>query len=158
MNKSKLKEGYYYEEKPFYDSLPDTLESPEYTTEIFSTEMTHQEILDTYKIKPYTLQQAAGVTVKVMQTLDNSQYRVIYFEDNGVLFRFGAWRFGGGQLSVSVYEVSRGFEYDAGHGACFSNDSLEPKTEILEPLETLDFARAIGICVINGYTVTKNKS
>lgn len=158
MNKSKLKEGYYYEEKPFYDSLPDTLESPEYTTEIFSKAMTHQEILDTYKIKPYTLQQAAGVTVKVMQTLNNSQYRVIYFEDNGVLFRFGAWRLGGGQLRVYVCEVGRGYEFCAGYGACFSNDSLEPKTETLEPLETLDLARAIGICVINGYTVTKNKS
>lgn len=137
MNKSKLKEGYYYEEKPWYDTLPDTIASPQpFTTVIFEKEMTHDQILKEYKIIPYnSYMDAAIIYLSILPDLKNDyEGRIIYFKENDVSYRFRAWRDDGGQFDVSVYEVRRGYKYYAGDGACFSNVPLKPLTEPLSPL------------------------
>lgn len=138
--KSKLKEGYYYEIKNFYDKLPDEIEVPEYKTEIFPKVMTHREILDTYKIEPYTMEQAFGVILDVISTLKNySNCRIVYFEEDGVLYRLSAFRHDGGLLGVNVNSAVFDDKWDAGSGACFSNKKLSNYEPILTPrdLETL---------------------
>lgn len=145
MNKSKLKEGYYYEEKPWYDTLPDTIASPEpFTTVIFEKDMTHDEILKEYNIVPYnSYMDAAIICLSIIPDLKNDyKGRIIYFKENDVLYRFYAWRFDSGELNVNIFEVDRGDGGSASYGACFSDD--------------LTLERAIGICIMNGYNVTKN--
>ena len=48
---------------------------------------------------------------------------IVYFkvDDIDTLYRFSAWRDGGGQLRISVFKVNLDNEGHAGNGACFSN-------------------------------------
>lgn len=157
MNKSKLKEGYYYEEKEWYDACPDDLpNAPKYQIEIFPKVMTHKEILETYKIVPYSsYREAAAVVVSIIPTLKNDfKSRLVYFKENEVLYRFSAWRRGGGRLYLYVREVELGNEYGAGSGACFLSNSTSD-TSGDSPLDSLTLPQAIKICKENGYKVMK---
>lgn len=125
ISKSKLKEpnGYYYEQKPWHETLPDMLDVPEFKTEIFPKPMTHTEILETYKIIPYaSYALAAGVIASIIPDLKNSDKgRIVYFKENDVLYRFDAFRDDDGGLDWRVNEVVLGRGWDAGCGACFGN-------------------------------------
>lgn len=157
MKKSQLKEkrSYYYEEKAWYESCPDTLPKvPEFKTEIFPRAMTHQEILDTYKIIPYSsYAEAAAVVVSIIPDLKWPS-RIVYFKENEVLYRFDAWRDDDGQLGVNVGRVHLGREYAAEYGVAFSN-SPSDTLDSLSSLDSLELSRAIEICKSNGLVVYK---
>lgn len=129
IKKSVLKEkiSYYYESREWYDTAPDTLPVPEYTTEIFPRVMTHTEILKEYNITPYnSYQEAAAVCASVISDLkSNYRGRIVYFKENGILYRFLAWRFDDGWLDVYVREVYLDDRFDAESGVCFSNGNLD---------------------------------
>lgn len=129
IKKSDLKKGYYYEEKPWYDACPDELEEPEeFKMEIFPRIMTHAEILKEYNIAPYSsYAEAAVVFLAVIPRFDkNCKGQVVYFTDDGILYRFLAWRRGGGRLYVGVRKVDLGIEYDPGDGVAFRNSPSVP--------------------------------
>lgn len=134
IKKSILKQGYYYESKPFYDALPDTLTVPKYQTEIFSKEMTHQEILDTYKITLYkNIQDASAAAADCIPTLKNDYFgRLAYFMHGDNRYRLYVYRDSVGELGVDIYEVSPGNQWPAGRGVVFSNE-----TENLELSDTV---------------------
>lgn len=123
MKKQQLKEkgSYYYEQNDWYNNCPDTLPSiPDTKVEIFPRIMTHRKVLDTYHIKPYgSYAEAATALVPLIAGLKYPS-RIVYFEENGTLFRFHAWRNDDGQLRVFVRKVDLDFECDAGDGVCFS--------------------------------------
>lgn len=151
MNKNILKEGYYYECKPWYDTLPDEIAETYYKTEIFPKAMTHKEILETYKIIPYNSYfDAAFICISALKDLKNDyKGRSVYFKENDVLYRFNAWRGDGGQLRVNVDEVDLDGEYDAGSGVLFSNGISDTSDLTLKPSETLSLRAenlAIDFC------------
>lgn len=156
MNKTLLKEGYYYEEKPWYDTLPETIAEPNpFKTIIFEKDMTHDQILKEYNIVPYnSYMDAAIVCLTIIHTLKNDcKSRIIYFKESNILYRFSAWRDGVGKLSVRVSKVRRGSKYYAGSGACFSNVPLKSLTEYLSPSDTLTLESAIKIVKQAGYKI-----
>lgn len=155
-NKKILKEGYYYEAQPFYDSLPEELPKIKYQTGIFSKSLSHRQILKKYKIVPYeTVAEAAAVVLDLIPTLKNDyKGRLVYFKQDAVLYRFDAWRRGGGQLNVFVLKVYLGYKYDAERGVCFSaTDTL--KLETSSSLETLTLESAIKMIKEAGYVIYK---
>ncbi len=160
MKKQKLKEtgSYYYEERPWYDDCPDTLpKTPDFKTEILPRAMKHKEILDTYKIVPYaSYAEAASVVASIIPELKWPS-RIAYFKEKGILFRFNAWRDGGGQLYVRVRKVDLSNGFGAGDGVCFSNSYSESLPESLGSLDSsmLMLSRAIEICKENNLKVYK---
>lgn len=137
-SKSLLKQGYYWECKNFYDKLPDEVEVIESRVEIFPKIMTNQDILNTYKIEPYTLEQATGILLGI---IDDLKYppRIIYFKDNDVLYHFSAYRYDDGELSVDVDEVYLGREWRADDGACLSNVPLNTQSTKTQTLSSSDY-------------------
>lgn len=154
--KSELKQDYYWECKDFYDKLPDQIEVIPSHTEILTKTMTHREILDTYKIKPYTLEQATGVILDIIPTLQNDyKSRIVYFKDNDVLYRFRAYRPSDDELSVDVFEVGLDNRWDAGNGVCFSNELLDTQSQSISTSETLSDQAMIDILKSKGYKISK---
>lgn len=64
-----------------------------------------------------------------------------------------------GELKVDVYGLSFDYVWNASDGrvVLFPQRTLNTQKETLSNLDTLTLERAIGICVMNGYNVTKNK-
>jgi len=96
----------------------------------FLKAITHSQILDEGEAKGIKhvgtyLEALATVKAAILAgEVDEKNTGVIaYFKvaGNDQLFRFLAWRFGDGQLSVNVHKVALSNEYDAGDGVCFSN-------------------------------------
>jgi len=95
----------------------------------FTVNLTHRQILDEAEStgikKVYTYLE--GLLIIRQAILDGEVDKkgtgiLVYFEVEGIdsLYRFDAFRNGGGRLDVSVRGVSLGIEGDAGGGACFS--------------------------------------
>lgn len=122
--KSQLKEvgSYYYEQNDWYKNCPDELPYiPDTKVEIFPNAMTHREILETYKIKPYaSYAEAAAALVPLIADLKYPS-RIVYFEEDGKLYRLFAWRYDDGLLGVHAEGVDLRRECDAESGVCFSN-------------------------------------
>lgn len=139
INKSALKEGYYYEYKSWYDALPEKLTVPKYQTEIFTKTISNREILDTYKVEPFTIEQAFAVAADCIPTLKNDYSgRVIYFMDGDTRCRLSVYRDTDGELEVDVSYVYLFIEWYAGDGVLFSNKVTENLgAEALSPSETL---------------------
>lgn len=133
-----LKQGYYHECEPFFDKLSDEIEVIESRVEIFPKTMTHREILETYKIEPYTLEQATGILLGI---LDDLKYpsRLIYFKDNDVLYCFNAYRRDGGGLRAFVYETLLDSRCYAGYGVCLSNKPLNTQSSDTSTLSSSDY-------------------
>lgn len=150
MKKSQLKEkgSYYYECKDFYGACPNTLPIiPPARVEIFPRTMTHAEILKEYKIIPYnSYAEAVAALIPLIPDLKLPS-RIVYFKEDEILFRFHAWRFGGGQLSVYVDEVFLDREYDAERGVVFSNGHLDALSN--SSLDSLSLPKEL---IINGIT------
>lgn len=128
--KKNLKENYYYESKPWYDTMPNKLPIVDYTTVIFPRTMSHREILKEYNIEPYTVQEAFSVAADLVKKLKNNDWRLVYFTDNDTLYRFDAWRDVVGQLRVGVNEVGLDGGYGAGGGACLRSKSLSSSPSV----------------------------
>lgn len=97
----------------------------------FTKTLSHESILDEakrtgiYKIHTYT--EALAITIKGIlagEVDEKGTGIVVYFQVDGNerLYRFRAWRRGGGQLSVIVGKVILDRRFGAGGGACFSNN------------------------------------
>lgn len=161
IKKSLLKQGYYYEERPWYDALPETLTVPSYREEIFPKDMTHKKILETYKITPYTIEEAFAVAADKSKTLQNKEYRLVYFTDGDTRYGLGVYRNSDGGLEVCVDEVYLDDEWDAGDGVLFSNepsDTEKPDTETIEPSDTLfplEVGNAINLLKEHGFKITR---
>ncbi len=154
LNKKILKEGYYYESESFYESLPNKLpKAPKYKTKNFTEWISHRDILKKYNITPYPdVLTAASVTVDLIPTLEKGKGKLVYFNHNGVLHRFNAWRRDDGLLRVRVSKVDLGFKCAAEYGVAFSNSPLESSTPLsLEPSVT----SAIELLKKEGYKITK---
>lgn len=157
IKKSLLKEGYYYEFKPFYNSLPATLTIPEYQTEIFPKDMSHQEILDTYKIEPYqSIQDAFAVAADCIATLKNDwKGRIIYFMDGDTRYRLDVFRDSDGRLGVGIDGVNLD-GWDAGYGVLFSNKDPKPlSSATLDDLGSLSLKDAVKMVLDAGYVIYK---
>lgn len=131
--KSQLKEegSYYNEEKDWYKNCPDTLPTiPPVKVEIFPRVMSHREILNTYKIVPYSsYAEAAAALIPLIPDLKLPS-RIVYFKEDNVLFRFHAWRDDDGQLRVNVNEVNLGRRCGAEDGVAFSNSTSDPSNSL----------------------------
>lgn len=139
VQKSKLKEGYYWEFDNIYDTLPNKLKVPKYQTEIFTETITHKNILEKYKIIPYTVEQAFAVAIDAIPTLKNDyQGRLVYFKYDDILCGLGVWRLGDGSLRVRVNKVGLGSEWDAGDGTLFSTTPIPSETSDSLTLKSLD--------------------
>lgn len=134
----KEKDGYYYEFKSFYDSLPEKLEVPPYSEHILTETMTHREMKDKWEKKEFTIEQAFAVAADHAPKIKKGDWRIVYFKDGDVPCRLGVWRGDGGQLDLSVYEVSLDYGYDAGYGVLVSNETSEPLSEDPLLLRSLD--------------------
>lgn len=159
MTKSKLKEkgSYYYEERDWYENCPAQLpQAPIFKVEVFPRIMSHREILDTYKVVPYaSYAEAASVVISIIPDLKYPS-RIVYFKEDGVLYRFDAWRRDGGQLVVDVYEVRLGFKYVAEYGVCFSNSTSDTLgAGPLDSSEPSALASAIELVKSHGYRIFK---
>jgi len=97
----------------------------------FTKTLSHESILDEakrtgiYKIHTYT--EALAITIKGIlagEVDEKGTGIVVYFQVDGNerLYRFSAWRRDCGRLSVLVLKVNLNDKYDAGGGACFSNN------------------------------------
>lgn len=134
INKNKLKECYYWEYTDLYDKLPAKLEVPDYEHEIFPKTMTHKEILETYNIAPYTVEQAFGAALSIIPELQNDwKSKLIYFMNGTTLCRLIMYRGDDGRLGVNVNRVDLGREWHAGNGTLFSKSFIPSETS---PLET----------------------
>lgn len=155
LKKSILKSGYYWELKPWYDSCPDELPVAEYKTEIFTDYLTHKEILKKYNITPYdSYAQAASVAVSLADTLKRGEYRIIYFKEDEVLYRFGAFYYDDSRLDFHVRKVGPSSGYDPGDGVCFGYPSdTQPLT--LSDSDNLTLESAIKIVWENGFSIYK---
>lgn len=147
INKSVLKEGYYHELLLWYDSLPEKLPTVAFVTEILPNTMTNKEILKKYKIVPYTsYEQAAGVCATVIPELTNNyKSRIVYFQENEVLYCFRAWRVGDGQLRVSVGRVDLSDDFGAGRGVCFSNSISGTSNSFLDFSDSMELETMIEL-------------
>lgn len=163
INKNVLKEknGYYYEFRPFYDSLPSKLTVPEYRTAIFPKKMTHREIMETYRIMPYSsVEDAFAVIADCIPTLKNDyKGRIAYFNDkDGTPCRLDVWRGDDGRLGLGVDEVGPGGEWSAGGGVLSSNNETG-NLGTVDPLSsetlTLTDEQCIEQLKSNGYRITK---
>lgn len=135
--KSVLKSGYYYEFKKFYDDLPEMLPVPRYLEYIFPKDMTHQEIRDTYVKKEFTREQAFAVAADYAADPKHTEWRIVYFMDtDGTPCRLDVWRYGVGQLLLSVIRVVLDDECVAGDGALVSNENSEP-ISLMSSLDSL---------------------
>ncbi len=156
VQKSKIKEGYYWEYESLYDSLPKTLTVPEYKTEIFEKPITNKKIIEKYKIVPYTIEQAFAVAIDCIPTLKNNyKGRIIYFKNGDTLCGLYVYCFDDGLLGAGVDELGLDGEWDAGNGTIFSNtlntlDSSPLDSESLMTLET-----AIQMCKDAGLEVVR---
>lgn len=124
-HKSILKEGYYWEFKPFYDTLPDELEAPEYSEHIFTKTMTHKEIMETYEKKPFTMEEAFAVAANYASKAKNGQWRIVYFRYGDVPCWLNVWREDGGFLNLAVVKVDLDSTWHAGSGVLVSNENLD---------------------------------
>jgi len=97
----------------------------------FTKTLSHELILDEAKRmgiqKIYTYTEALATVIKGILTGEvdeNGTGIIAYFkvDGNDQLYRFLAWRYDDGQLDVLVDRVDLGSEFDAGIGACFSNN------------------------------------
>lgn len=162
IQKSKLKEGYYYEYKSFYEALPDTLTVPQYTEKIFSETISNKNILKTYKIKPYTTEEAFAAAADKSQTLKENEYRILYFNDGNTRCRLCVYRNSDGRLEVSIYGVDPGGQWRAGGGVLYSAETLNSLENDSLTLEHFDpsvptQASAIKYLKDCGYKITKEK-
>lgn len=166
IQKSLLKEDYYYEEKPWYDTLPETLSVPNYQTEIFTETMSHKEILDTYNIESYkNIQDAFAVAADCIKTLKNDYNgRIVYFMDGDTRCRLGVCRDSDGRLEVGIRRVSPGGRWSAGSGVLYSAETLIPlksDTLALKPFDPSEnqlddvINKAIETLKSRGFTITK---
>lgn len=169
----KEKNGYYYEFSPFYDALPDTLDVPEYRTEIFPRRMTHAEILSEYAIVPYqNISDAFAVIADCIPTLKKDcKGRLAYFADtDGTPCRLHVWRNDDGMLNLDVDDVSLDREWNAGDGVLASNDRSDARKEVgtlgFSPLGTLpenepnlneSIGEAIDLLKENGFRIYKTE-
>lgn len=159
MQKQQLKEpgSYYYEEKAWYDLCPNTLPIiPPVTVEIFPKSMTHREILKEYNITPYnSYAEAAAALIPLIPTLKYPS-RIVYFNDDSILYRFHAWRRDDGRLGVRVRRVYLDDEYDAERGVVFSN-GLSDTLGSLSSSDSLSLEDAIAIVKSHGLKVIEEK-
>lgn len=160
IQKSKLKEGYYYEYKSFYEALPDTLTVPQYTEKIFSETISNKNILKTYKIKPYTTEEAFAAAADKSQTLRENEYRILYFNDGNTRCRLGVYRSSGGKLGVDVCGVDPDGQWLAGYGVLYSAETLNSLENDSLTLEHFDpsvptQASAIKYLKDCGYKITR---
>lgn len=154
-NKSILKSGYYYEALPWYDKCSETLPKVEFKTEIFSRYITHKEILKEYNITPYgSYNDAAKIVVSLIDSLKSSEWRIVYFKEDDVLYRFSAFRGGDSQLDFHVDKVDPDNKWDSGYGVCFGYPS-DTQNQTLSPSESLTLATAVEICKEAGYIIYK---
>lgn len=154
LNKSVLKSGYYYEVKSWYNACPETLPKVKYQTEIFTRYITHAEILKEYNITPYnSYNEAAAVVASLVEDLKPNDWRIVYFKEDEVLYRFHAFRDDDSQLNFSVYEVDLGSLFGPGHGVCFGYPS--DTSASLSPSETFTLDWAMEIVKENGYKIIK---
>lgn len=132
IKKSVLKENYYYEFKPLYDTLPEKLTVPSYHTEILPKNMTHKEILETYHITPSkNIETAFAMIADCIPTLKNDyKARIAYFlDENGIPCRLDVWRDDDGELYLDVFKVYPGNERDAGDGVLVSENMVQSENE-----------------------------
>lgn len=135
----KEKDEYYWEFKPFYDSLPAKLEVPKYSEHIFRVSMSHREIKEKWEKKEFTIEQAFAVAADYAPKIQNGQWRIVYFKDtDGVPCRLRVWRGDYGRLRLDVSEVVLDSEWTAGDGVLVSNETSEPLSEDTLSLESLN--------------------
>lgn len=166
VKKSVLKQGYYYEEKSWYDALPYALPVPEYKEELFPKAMSHKEILNAYHIKPYTVAEAFAVASEKSATLKNGEYRLVYFIDGDATCRLHVYRYSFGKLRVYISRVDPDRQWDAGYGVLLSNGTLDTESNDAVALGNLDaltldstrlddIKKAIELLKGNGFKVIK---
>lgn len=168
IKKSALKEGYFYEEKSWYDALPETLKVPEYKTEIFAETLSHKEILEKYKIESYqSIEDAFAVAADSIPTPENDyKGRLVYFMDGETRYRLGVSRGSDGRLRVYVDRVGPDDQWDAGRGVLFSNETLSPGGSVdtlalgrSEPLTLSDETKnAITLLKSQNFRITRIES
>lgn len=143
-NKSILKSGYYYEFKPFFDSLPEKVATVAYRESVLTESMKYADILKKFGISPEeSFGKAAGIALNCIPTLGNGEYRVIFFTHDEAPCGLHVWRRVDGDLYLYVYRVDLDRGWLAGHGV-LSGTQNETGTLgkvsdalSLEPLETL---------------------
>lgn len=158
IKKSLLKSGYYWEYKDFYDSLPSELAVPKYQTEVFTETITNKQILETYKIKPFSIEEAFAVVADYSEKIKKGEWKIIYFKDGTTTCRLLVYRHSDGRLEVYINEVNLDRKWGAGNGVLFSNETLESDNSLsLDNSESLTLESAIKICKENGLKITREK-
>ena len=124
-SKTILKENYYWEFKPFYDSLPDELEAPTNIISKVNTQTTTEA--EMVKNQEYfTKEQAFGLVCKIISENDKeNKYNLIWFKDDkGGLCRVFVFLVGDGWL-VYVFDFDASDEWFAGYRSFFRNRKLD---------------------------------
>lgn len=150
INKSILKTNYYWEFKPFYDSLPDQLPIPTnyYETTTTKERTTEKEMIQGKKL--LTKIEAFGLLAYLCkeEKLSKETYKIGFFtDDNGVPCEFYAYLNSGVEFYLNVRKVDESFEWDAGDGFFLSNGDLETKNQTLSPSETLTLESAENLAI-----------
>lgn len=165
IKKSVLKENYYYEFKPFYDTLPDELAVPSYRTELFPKAMTNKEILETYNIIPSkNIEGAFAMIADCIPTLKNDyKSRIAYFiDEQGIPCRLDVWRGGYGGLFLYVFEVFPDGGRGAGDGVLVSNETETLSTDDTLSSDTLaltdETKNAIALLKTQGFRNTRTET
>lgn len=158
IRKSQLKKNYYWEFRPFYDSLPETLSIPEYSEHVLDKDMTNKKIMETFEKVPFTVEQAFAVVADYSTKIESGKYRLVYFRDeDGMPCRLNVWRDEGGKLDLRVIKVFPDGRRSAGDGVLVSNELSEPLASGSDPLSlgSLDTLAAIDLLKSQGFTVTR---
>lgn len=123
--KKLLKQGYYYEFKSFYDSLPEKLSTPEKYIEKVNTKWTIEE--DMVKgNEPFSKEEAFGLVCKIIKENDTkNKYNLVWFkDDNGGLCGVSVWLNDGG-WRVDVGRFVASYEWSTGDRSFFRNENLD---------------------------------
>lgn len=156
IKKSLLKSGYYWEFKDFYSSIPNELSVPKYRMEVFTETITNKQILETYKIKPFSIEEAFAVATDYSEKIKKGEWKIIYFKDGTTTCRLDVYRHVDGDLDVNVYKVGPTNEWNAGGGVLFSNkDSQILSSATLGDLGSLSLKDAMKVVLDAGYVVYK---
>lgn len=128
IHKKILKEGYYWEYKSIYHSLPDKLPIPENPFSKVNTE--HTTEAEMVKAgQPFTQDEAFGLAAHIItENKPNNDYNIIWFRDyNGGLCGVCVGR-GGDGWCVRVFMFGASREWYAGYRSFFRNGNSESLT------------------------------
>lgn len=121
-------------------------------SKILEKDMNDEEILKELKPKEVKI----GDVLATLDTLNKNEVNIFYVKDyEGVLHTVYAHWYDDGWY-VNAVSVSNPNAWHAG-SRIFSAIPFDTQNQTLSPSDTMTLERAIGVCVMNGYTVTKTK-